>query len=326
MIQKIIIILINIILLFNISYSQSDNNRLTPKEYAKKFSELAIKEMKRSGVPASITLAQGILESDCGNSRLARKANNHFGIKCHSNWKGRKIIHDDDKKNECFRKYKSVYDSYRDHSDFLKYGQRYQFLFKLKTTDYKGWAKGLKKAGYATEKKYANLLISIIESNKLYIYDSTKKIKKSRQKKDKKKKQKDKQLADIDDYTIDPFKAEVQQKNDIDYIIIKKGDTFYGISKKFDLMLWQLYKYNDLKEGAILNEGQILYLQPKRKKAELPNKYHFVEKGETMYSISQLYGIKLKSLYKKNLMKQGSEPKEGNELWLRKKKKYDDDK
>ncbi len=146
-------------------------NRLSGEEYIELYSDLAMKEMLRSGVPASITLAQGMLESDNGNSGLARKSNNHFGIKCHNDWTGRKVHHNDDAFHECFRKYKTVYDSYVDHSDFLRNTPRYAFLFDLDITDYKAWAKGLKKAGYATSGTYADRLIRIIEENNLHRYD-----------------------------------------------------------------------------------------------------------------------------------------------------------
>jgi len=273
--------------------------------------------MKRTGIPASITLAQGILESNSGQSRLAVKGNNHFGIKCHSDWRGRKIIHDDDKKNECFRKYRSAYDSYKDHSDFIKKGQRYAFLFNYKTTDYKSWAKGLKKAGYATEKRYAELLIKIIEDYGLYKYDS-RKYKKEEKKKEKEEKKQKRELADIDNLVIEPFKPETLERNRIDYVVVKKGDTFYGIANKHNLMIRQLHKYNELSEDSILKPGQIIYLQPKRNKAVAGNKYHIVAAGETMYSISQEYGIKLKKLYKKNGLRKGREPEVGIELSLRK--------
>ena len=296
----------------SISFGQSRNAKA--EAYIKKYRDLAIKEMKRTGIPASITLAQGILESNSGQSRLAVKGNNHFGIKCHSEWKGRKIIHDDDKKNECFRKYRSAYDSYKDHSDFIKKGQRYAFLFEYKTTDYKSWAKGLKKANYATEKRYAELLIGIIENYELCKYDSKKYKKKSKEKKPKPKQE----LADVDNFIINPFKDEIQERNRIDFIVVKKGDTFYGIAKKFDVLLWQLYKYNELEEDAILKPGQIIYLQPKRNKAEAGNKYHTVQKGETMYDISQLYGVKLKKLYKKNNMRLKDKAVAGQKISLRK--------
>lgn len=318
-IKNLILCLIACLLLANIQvFSQN-----SVKAYINKYSDLAVKEMKRAGIPASITLAQGILESDAGNSRLAVKANNHFGIKCHSSWKGKKIYHDDDAKNECFRKYKSAYLSYKDHSDFIKNGQRYQFLFDYKITDYKSWARGLKKAGYATDKKYAQNLIRIIETYNLQRFDSKKyaKQQKKLEKKREKENKRSQEIVDYDNFTIDPFKGDVKQINDIDYIIVKKGETVYSISKKFDLMQWQIIKYNELNEDAIIKEGQILFLQPKKNKASVGLKKHIVKEGETMYLISQKYGIKLKKLYKKNLMKMGIEPKAGTVLFLRKKKK-----
>ncbi len=139
--------------------------------YIERYKDLAISEMKRTGIPASITLAQGMIESDYGRSSLAREGNNHFGIKCHSDWTGPAIRHHDDRRNECFRKYKQPEDSYFDHSDFIKSGSRYSFLFDLPSTDYKSWARGLKKAGYATNPDYANMLIRKIEENNLYYYD-----------------------------------------------------------------------------------------------------------------------------------------------------------
>jgi LysM repeat protein len=291
------------------------------KSYINKYKDLAIKEMKRTGIPASITLAQGILESDAGNSRLATKANNHFGVKCHSSWKGKKIYHDDDAKNECFRKYKSVYDSFKDHSEFIKNGQRYQFLFDYKITDYKSWAKGLKKAGYATDRSYAQNLIRIIETYNLHHYDSKKYKKENKKQEKKKKKERREEKVNYDDFTINPFQGEIKQNNDIDYVVVKKGQTVFSIAKKFDMMQWQLIKYNELDENATISEGQYLYLQPKKKKADIYHKTHIVKEAESMYQISQLYGIKLKSLYEKNHMKFGSEANPGDILNLRKKKK-----
>ncbi len=307
-----------IILVFHyVAFPQSNTHRFTINDYIKQYNKLAIKEMKRTGVPASITLAQGILESDNGNSTLAKKANNHFGIKCHSNWTGKRIFHDDDKKRECFRKYKTVYESYKDHSNFIKNGQRYQFLFNYKPTDYKHWARGLKKAGYATNRHYAKLLIKIIENNRLYVYDS----KRKRKKTETVEKKQPVKLVDVDNLYIDPFKSDIKQRNRINYIIVENGNTFYSLSKKYDIMQWQLYKYNELTKDSVLKVGQILYLQPKRNRADVRHKYHTVKEGDTMYSISQLYGIKLRKLYKKNLMKMGDEPEVGDKLWLRRKKR-----
>ncbi len=298
---------------------EAKHTRLTAEEYIAKYKDGAIAQMKKYKVPASITLAQALLESGNGNSELAVKAKNHFGIKCHSSWTGPTFIKDDDKKDECFRKYSSVYDSYRDHSKFLANQKRYAPLFELKITDYKGWAKGLKKAGYATNPKYPALLINLIERYELYQYDGKYKAKK----KDNTVKQ-DKQPIKKENKPVVKAKSnkhKILRLGTLKYIIIKKGDTFYSIAKETDKDLWQLYKYNDMKEGDILTPGKKLFLQPKRNKAKVP--YHKVKEGETMKSISQHYGIKLKALYKKNNMQPGSEPTLGQQLYLRKYKPTD---
>src|SRR6056297_4041408 len=284
--------------------------------YIKNYKDLAILEMQRSGIPASITLAQALLESDNGNSRLAREANNHFGIKCHSDWKGDRIFHDDDKKGECFRVYKDVYKSYQDHSDFIANGRRYQFLFDLEPTDYKAWAKGLKKAGYATSRHYADLLIKIIDDNQLYRYDrggSSYAAYGARET--------EKVLGDVDNFSISTQKHQIYNHNRIDYIIVKKGDRFNSLTRELEMLPWELYKYNELTEDSTLREGQILYIQPKRLKAAHGYNFHKVKEGETMYRIAQMYGIKLSRLYQLNLMEEGTEPVHGQKLNLRKKRK-----
>lgn len=295
-----------------VGMSQHKNTR---KEYIQKYKNISIKEMKRSKVPASITLAQGILESDNGNSTLAVKGNNHFGIKCHKDWKGKTMRHDDDRPNECFRKYKNADESFRDHSNFLTKHSRYAFLFEYKITDYKSWAKGLKNAGYATHSKYDKLLIRIIEDNNLYKYDN--------------KKYKDEieindnwLLADNpDDYSINPFGNDIETYNRINYVIVKEGDSFETIAAKCEVRPWQLYKYNELPQNAELIPGEKLYIQPKRRKAEVGNNYHTIEPGENMYIISQKYGIKLKHLYNLNKLDYSTEPDIGYTISLRKKKK-----
>lgn len=293
---------------------------LERKDYINEFNDLAIREMKRSGVPASITLAQAMLESDNGNSTLARNANNHFGIKCHSSWAGKKVYHDDDRRNECFRKYKSVYESYVDHSDFIATGNRYQFLFNLEPTDYKSWAKGLQSAGYATSKTYATTLIKIIEDNQLYVYDNGGSLSFA----DQKQEDQTPTLGDVDNFSINLNKHKVYEHNRIDYIIAKEGDTFESITQEFEMLSFELYKYNEVNEKAKIKEGQIVYLQPKRMKAAVGKDYHIVQEGETMYLISQMYGIKIKSLLSKNLMNEGDEPKVGQKIWLRKIKSHSD--
>ncbi|MCB2195002.1 MAG: glucosaminidase domain-containing protein [Bacteroidetes bacterium] len=295
---------------------------LERRDYIKQYKDLAIIEMRRSKIPASITLAQALLESDNGNSTLARRANNHFGIKCHSNWKGPKVHHDDDRRGECFRKYKTVYESYADHSDFIVRGARYAFLFELSPTDYKSWAKGLQKAGYATSRTYASMLIRIIEDNQLYVFDQGGTLSFDEPVNDAD--SEEVVLGDVDNFQIYPNKHRVYSKNRIDYIIVKKGDTFKNITEELGMLPWELYKYNEIEEDAKLVEGQILYVQPKRNKAEHGFDFHTVQEGETMYSISQLYGIKLSKLYEKNLMEEGTEPEIGQKLWLRKIKEHSD--
>lgn len=204
-------------------------------EYIAVYKDIAVSEMKQYGIPASITLAQGILESGSGRGRLAVKANNHFGIKCHD-WKGAKIYHDDDRAQECFRKYRNANKSFRDHSEFLANRKRYAKLFQLDKDDYKGWAKELRRAGYATDRKYPQKLISLIERYELYKFDD----------KSSKSKRKEKKEYVIATYTV------------------VKGDTLFSISKKHNLTVKELQSLNDLK-GTELSIGQVLNIQPKDK-------------------------------------------------------------
>lgn len=310
-----IIIICFLNLFFLIGFTQTSEEKISRQEYIEKFKEDAIKEMNRAKIPASITLAQGILESGNGNSNLAKEANNHFGIKCHLDWEGERYFMDDDEKNECFRKYSDVYYSFKDHSNFLTSRDRYAFLFQLEITDYKAWANGLKKAGYATNPKYPELLIKIIEENKLYELDKIEIIEPfiiNATKKDPKKQQ-----TDIEEFSI-YFGRKLYNNNGVNYIIIEPEDTYYKISKSLNVFLWQLYKYNDLDKSDSLEVGQKLYLQPKKRKAQ--KEFHIVTKGETMHSISQDYAIKLKHLYKKNSMPIGKEVIVGQKLWLKNKK------
>ena len=283
--------------------------------------------MQRSGVPASITLAQGILESNFGRSRLAVVANNHFGIKCHSGWRGATITHDDDSRNECFRKYNSAEESFRDHSDFLTSTPRYRDLFKLKTDDYKGWARGLKQAGYATDPNYANLLIKRIEDYELWRYDTgyrgsartlvatnepinTTSVFASEPN----------VRTETSEFEVPAKVSRVNENNRIRYIIVNEKDTRESIEQEFKLLKWELIKYNELGDNFNFQQGQILYLQPKRNKAELGKNSHNATSSDTMYSISQQYGIKLKKLYEMNRMREGEEAREGDRIWLRGKK------
>ncbi len=294
--------------------------------YIEQYKELAMNEMRRTGIPASITLAQGMIESDYGRSRLATEANNHFGIKCHSNWKGPTITHHDDKRNECFRKYRKPEESYYDHSDFLTSTSRYDFLFKLDEKDYKGWAKGLKKAGYATNPDYADMLIRKIEENELWQYDQGKKST-----------QKNATGPDtLNASTVSPSGTpessvrkdngnfvvpgriqRIKENNRIQYIIVSETDTREGIESEFNLLKWELARYNELDNNFKIVPGQILYLQPKREKAEAGKDVHITVSGDSMYSISQKYGIKLKKLYEMNRMNEGQQPGAGEKIWLR---------
>ncbi|MCW3104456.1 MAG: lytG [Bacteroidetes bacterium] len=289
-------------------FAQPAERKMSPEKYIDSYKDEAIKEMLMYNIPASITLAQGMLESGNGNSDLAVYANNHFGIKCHD-WNGPTFIKDDDAKDECFRKYPSVLDSYTDHSKFLKNRPRYASLFTLKRNDYKGWAEGLKAAGYATDPKYTKRLIELIEAYKLYELDKMEGVPNI--------------TASVEKpATPDKFEPrEILRFHLIKYVIVKPGDSFYKIAHDTDKDLWQLYKFNDLDPNSTLVPGQKLYLQPKRNRAEEP--FHTVKKGETMRSISQLHGIKLKKLYKKNHIAPGTEPAPGTVLYLRKNKPAD---
>ena len=272
-------------------FSQSVNK---VEKYIEEYKELAIEHMFEYEIPASITLAQGILESGSGQSDLAVKSNNHFGIKCHSDWKGKKSYYDDDEENECFRKYESAEDSYLDHSLFLKNKPRYSNLFSLNITDYKGWAKGLKKAGYATDPKYANNLIRVIEKYYLYEFDKTKKKKKLKEKKSDSKNEKDKTV----------MKYLIEKYNDVPYIVSKSGDSYKNIADDFGIWVSELKKFNDINDSKesfqlILREGERVYIKPKRRSNSEPS-FHIVLPGQTMRDISQLYAIKLSSLFNKN--------------------------
>ncbi|MCF8381509.1 MAG: glucosaminidase domain-containing protein [Bacteroidales bacterium] len=300
------ITLLLFLLFINLTIFAQNSQKLSREDYINTYKDIAIREMHRSGVPASITLAQGMLESDNGNSTLAVKGNNHFGIKCHSSWTGKKVYHDDDKKQECFRKYKSAEDSYIDHSDFLINGSRYDFLFDLQSDDYKNWAKGLKKAGYATANKYDDMLIKIIEDNELHQYDLV-------------------QPGDGEYKGRRPGNEysegrTILSTNRIDYILVEEGDGFESLRKELNLLRFELFRYNELTADSMLVPGQILYLQPKRNKAEPGNELHKLQEGESLYMISQKYGVKLRSLYEKNHWEYGFQPEKGTEILLRKAK------
>jgi LysM repeat protein len=287
-------------------------SRITTAEYIQTYKDWAIQDMKVTGIPASIKLAQGILESSSGNSQLAKEDNNHFGIKCHDDWDGERVYHHDDARNECFRKYNDPRESFGDHSDFLTSHDRYADLFKLATTDYKGWARGLKKAGYATNPNYANLLIKVIEDNKLYEYDSNTSAQARRSSRDAERRSTSGSLV------INPFDVRATSYNNgVRYVKVEEGDTFESLTAMFGLKSWEIAQYNDLPDNADITKHKILYLQPKRRNAHPDHTKHVVAQGETMYLLSQQYGIKLKRLYYLNRMAEGTEPNVGDRLELR---------
>lgn len=273
--------------------------------YVDKYSGLAIRHQQKYKIPASITLAQGLLESGAGMSELARKSNNHFGIKCHTGWTGKRAYFDDDLKNECFRQYEKVEDSYEDHSLFLFGRPRYASLFELNRTDYKGWARGLQKSGYATDKAYANKLIKLIEDYELYRFDKEK----SRQSSSK--------VSGSKSGTAQTFKRSVYKTYGLIYVIALGNDSFGQIAHDLNFKVRDLVRYNEAPEDFPLQQGDIIYLQKKKKKADKPNYDHVVQVGESMYSISQHYGIQIKRLYKMNKKPYDYIPVEGDVLKLR---------
>lgn len=263
--------------------------------YIKQYKDIAIKHQKKYGIPASITLAQGLLESSSGSSRLAREANNHFGIKCGSGWKGKTIKHKAERGKECFRKYKNAEESYEDHSRFLK-RDRYKPLFKLKTSDYKGWARTLRKCGYATDKKYPDKLISLIERYKLYQYDGGK-LDKNR--------------------TEYKNGREVHKLGKMKYVTACAGDTYESLAKELGIKKKKLLSFNDAENDAAIDEGDRIFITKKEKKFPGKEKTCIVEGNETLHDISQRYGIQLKSLLKMNKLKDSDTIKTGDILKIR---------
>lgn len=293
------------LLFFITTFAEAATQRKVPsyEKYIKTYGDLAVQHQKKYKIPASITLAQGLLESGAGQSNLARRSNNHFGIKCHSDWRGGRVYHDDDLRGECFRKYKHVEESYDDHSRFLAERSRYASLFRLNIKDYKGWAKGLQKCGYATDRAYANKLIKVIEDYELYRYDSAKGSK------------------TVSKKTTQPAQQRVRytiyKTNGLLYVYAKGNDSFEQIAGSLGFRVKDLKKFNEVPVDFPLQKGDIVYLEKKKKKADKPNYDHVVQIGESMHSISQKYGIQIKSLYKINKKDKDYIPEEGDVLKLR---------
>ena len=312
--KKLIYILIAGLAAAGIAVAAVDINTAR-EDYIKKYSALAISEMERTGVPASITLAQGLLESGAGRSTLATKANNHFGIKCHKSWRGEKVYHDDDAPQECFRSYPKAEDSFKDHSDFLRYYDRYKFLFDLEITDYKGWCYGLKKAGYATDPAYATKLIDLIEKYDLGRFDkgavvaveSPDKLEKAVV-----------MPASYDEQFRFSLERTVYQKNGVACIYSVAGDTYESIALIYDLFPRELLRFNDLKQSQELLPGTIVYIQAKKSRAAKGlEKYIVSEDGESLREISQRFAVKMRSIEKRNKLKKGEPLVKEQELRLR---------
>lgn len=279
----------------------------TPEQinnYISTYKDLAIAEMQRTGIPAAITLAQGIHETGAGTSDLVIASNNHFGIKCKSSWTGQVVYHDDDARGECFRKYASASDSYRDHSDYLSQTPRYAFLFKLNPEDYEGWAYGLKSAGYATNIKYSQILIKLINDYDLEKYslialgkivpqDSVISI----------------QTAAIPSYPDQPFSI-----NSAKVIYVKAGVSLLSLSDQYEIPLAHLLEFNDMTQEDVLKNDQLIFLQRKRKTGA--NAYHIVQAGETTYIVCQMEGIRYESILEYNHMKPGDDAAPGEKLYL----------
>ena len=299
----------------------------TPQEkYIDTYSEIAVKEMLRSGVPASITLAQGLLESGAGLSRLSAEGNNHFGIKCHNNWTGRSMKMDDDRRNECFRVYDTPEESFRDHSDFLRYRDRYKFLFDLERTDYKGWAYGLKKAGYATDPKYAGKLIKYIEDYNLARYDIISTEEEAEVPAPPHKIEEPVAAPAVRDGVKAPVQEEfhfqlsrrLYSLNDVPFVYAMEGETYRSIAKYYHLFKWEILRYNDLKGDETLLPGTIVYLEAKKKKAPKGlDMYIVAADGEDFHAICQRFAVREKAILKLNGLTRPVELREGDEIKLR---------
>ncbi|MGV8962580.1 MAG: glucosaminidase domain-containing protein [Candidatus Saccharimonadaceae bacterium] len=292
--------------LFSVLQVVSQKRYKIYEDYIGMYSYISVAHMQKYKIPASITLAQGILESGAGMSELTKRSNNHFGIKCHREWKGSRVFAKDDTPNDCFRKYNKAEDSFEDHSQFIVKGVRYSFLFKLPSSDYKGWAEGLQKSGYATDKAYANKLIKLIEDYELYLYDRGNYNKSNSQISN------NNENLPSQKWLHQPFKT-----HGLVYVLAIQGDTYEGISAEFNCKLKDLLKYNEVPKGFPLNKGDIVYFEKKKSRADKPYFDHIVEIGESMHSISQKYGLKVKNLYKMNKRNYEYVPEEGDVLKLR---------
>jgi hypothetical protein len=300
----------------NNAFTQNNGYEEAVKKYIQTYREIAVREMMEYHIPASIILAQGIYESDAGRSPLSTEANNHFGIKCHKDWTGKTYTQDDEKKNECFRKYNNPEESFRDHSLYLTRQDRYKPLFNLEITDYKGWANGLKSSGYATNPQYATHLIKTIEDYRLYqfdgvdlalVNDSLVPVKDSNPAL--------KFTEKYDVFAEGPGKRMVYLNNGLQFIIFRKNDNIKNVANAFHVSVTKIRKFNDMKNSTPFAAGQMVYLEPKKRKGTIA--FHVVKCGETLYTISQTYGVELSRLYKINKLEAGHQVKQGQKILLR---------
>ncbi|MFZ1453130.1 MAG: glucosaminidase domain-containing protein [Ferruginibacter sp.] len=299
-----------ITILFSLASVTLTAQRISVEEYIAQFKDIAISEMKRSGVPASITLAQGILETENGNSELVKKSNNHFGIKCKSTWTGESVTHDDDANGECFRAYTSANESYKDHSDFLKANKRYSALFNLDPADYAGWARGLKKAGYATNPRYPDLLIKYIEQYDLQQYSlialdrlpgSDMVITNDNKGPAPVEVVNDNPIPGNDISAAENDLAKITSVNTIKCIFAKRGTSLLVIANKHNISLSKLMEFNDMAEEGLLTKDQLIYLEKKAKSGE--QEYYILQQGETLYDAAQKNAVQLKYLMEYNHVK-----------------------
>ncbi|HEX6333893.1 MAG TPA: glucosaminidase domain-containing protein [Flavisolibacter sp.] len=294
----------------------------TIRNYIETYKDIAIEEELRTGVPASITLAQGIHETGAGTSKLVLASNNHFGIKCKSDWKGASVSHDDDARGECFRKYDDPIQSYRDHSDFLKHRAHYAFLFRLDPTDYEAWAYGLKKAGYATNPKYPQILIKLIRDYNLQEYTLLAREHRATRGSDARwiSNTSTLQTESSNDAHVQPavsmasYPSGVFTINETKVVVITKGTSFLKIADENNVSLKRLFDFNEIPEADIADRDQLLFLQRKRKTGS--SEFHTVVAGETLHDIAQAEGIRLEALLELNLLEPGMRPATGEKLYL----------
>jgi len=298
----------------------SAEQKFTFQEYIQQYTPLVLESQEVYGIPASIKMAQALLESSSGNSRLAREANNHFGIKCKSTWTGATILHDDDAIDECFRSYGSAEESFKDHSDFLDQSPRYQELFKLDQKDYRGWANGLQAAGYATNPSYAEKLIKIIEDNRLYLLDQGESVPAAKRETaiEEQSNPADRAKVDIDNYVVSQRMRgyALYNNNGTQFVVAKEGDTFEMLGRVVNVSPKNLRKFNDLPADAGLQGGDMIYIKRKAKRAENGKLIHLVREGDTMHSISQQYGIRLQNLADMNRRNANARLLEGQQIRL----------